>query len=141
MRTLAIFLAALCMPAVADLTIRDAHIRESIPGAPNTAAFLKIQNSSDRQIDLIAAESDIAQRVELHTHINDEGVMRMRQVDAIAVPALGEVQLKPGGLHVMFLGLEVPVKHGEQAEFVLIDRQGARYPVRAEVRSIKAHQH
>lgn len=125
----------------AELAIENAYIRTSIPGAPNTAAFLTLSNSGDQTIRLVRAESEIAARTELHTHTNDNGVMRMREVEAVEVPAGGQVVLQPGGLHVMFMQLVEPLNPGEQAEFYLVDDQGTRHQVQAPVMKIKPMHH
>ena len=63
--------------------------------------------------------------------------MRMREVPEIVVPAGQSVELKPGGLHVMFMGLATPLKQGEQGAFTLVDQSGQEYPVQAPVKKIK----
>jgi copper(I)-binding protein len=60
----------------------------------------------------VSASADIAGRVELHTMSMDGNVMRMRQVDSIDIPAGKTVELKPGGLHVMFMDIKTPLKTG-----------------------------
>jgi periplasmic copper chaperone A len=73
------------------------------------AGYLKLDNkgAADR---LISASADVGKSVELHSHVDDKGVMRMRKVDAIDVPAGATTELKPGGFHVMFIGLKRPLK-------------------------------
>ena len=68
---------------------------------------------------LIGASSPAATRLELHTVQRDGEVMRMRQVDAIAVPASGAVTLQPGGLHLMLIGLTRPLVAGETVPVTL----------------------
>ena len=133
----AIVLSAMSVPAFAELIVENAHIRESIPGAPNSAAFMTLNNTSDQDIVLTSVTSQLARTTELHNHINDEGVMRMREVPEIVVPAGQSVELKPGGLHVMFMGLATPLKQGEQGSFTLFDQSGQAYPVQAPVKKIK----
>ena len=133
----AIVLSAMSVPAFAELIVENAHIRESIAGAPNSAAFMTLKNTSDQDIVLTSVTSQLARITELHNHINDEGVMRMREVPEIVVPAGQSVELKPGGLHVMFMGLATPLKQGEQGSFTLVDQSGQAYPVQAPVEKIK----
>ena len=75
---------------------------------------------------LIAASSPVAETVELHTHLEEDGVMRMRPVEAIAVPAGGKVELKPGGLHIMLIGLKGPLKEGRHFPLTLIFERAGR---------------
>lgn len=77
------------------------------------AGFLVIRNGGAAADRLVAATSPVAGRVELHTHIRDGDVMRMRPVDGIPVPAGGSVALQPGGLHLMFTGLNRALVAGE----------------------------
>jgi copper(I)-binding protein len=85
--------------------------RATPPGAPTGGGYLKLDNRGpdDR---LISASSPVAERVELHTMKMEGDVMRMRQVDAIDVPTGKTVELKPGGLHLMMVGLKAPLKEG-----------------------------
>ena len=133
----AIVLSAMSATAFAELIVENAHIRESIPGAPNSAAFMILKNTSAQDVVLTSATSELASATELHDHINDNGVMRMREVSEIVVPAGQSVELKPGGLHVMFMGLATPLKQGEQGSFTLVDQSGQEYPVQAPVKKIK----
>lgn len=87
------------------LTIEHATAIATIPGAANSAAFMTLSNPSNSDIRLVKAQSEVGNRIELHTHSNDNGVMRMRQVDQIVVGAGQSVELKPGGLHVMLMQL------------------------------------
>ncbi|HYD32540.1 MAG TPA: copper chaperone PCu(A)C [Azospirillaceae bacterium] len=114
-------LAAVLLPlsaGAADVTA--GNITVSNPWARATAgmvaaggAFLTLTNQGSEADALVAATADVADKVELHTHINDNGVMRMRSVEAIEIPAGGVAELKPGGLHVMLIGLKAPLKQGE----------------------------
>ncbi|MDJ1006833.1 MAG: copper chaperone PCu(A)C [Paracoccaceae bacterium] len=100
------------MPAIA---IEDAYARASGPTARAGAAFMAITNASDTDDRLIAVASDVSERTELHTHLEDaNGVMRMIEVeDGFAIPAGGTHMLKRGGDHLMFMGLRQPFEHGE----------------------------
>ena len=133
----AIVLSAMSGSAFAELIVENAHIRESIPGAPNSAAFMILKNTSAQDVVLTSATSELARATELHNHINENGVMRMREVPEIVVPAGQSVELKPGGLHVMFMGLATPLEQGEQGSFTLVDQSGQEYPVQAPVKKIK----
>jgi len=94
------------------LTIAHPYARATAPGQPAGGGFLTIENrgADDR---LLAATAEVSKSVELHTMSMDGDVMRMRQVDAIALPAGKAVELKPGGLHIMFIGLKAPLKQGD----------------------------
>lgn len=60
-----------------------------------------LKNDGDKPVALTAVASPDAGRAELHTHLHENGVMKMRQVESIEIPARGEAVLKPGSLHIM----------------------------------------
>jgi len=98
----------------ADFEFNDPYAIVSSMMANSGAAFMTIVNTTDRDDRVIAAHADVAERVELHTHISDaNGVMRMVKVEeGFPVPAHGTRELKRGGDHVMFLGLKGPLEDG-----------------------------
>ena len=102
-------------PAFAEITIEDPYASSASPMAKTGAAFMKIMNSGEEADRLVSAASDIAQRVELHTHIETgDGVMQMVEVEeGFVIPAGGMHALARGGDHVMFMGLNEPLENGE----------------------------
>lgn len=121
-----IALAAALLPSIAHaqdttlggLTLREPWTRAAREGAQG-AGYLAIVNggAADR---LVSASSPAAPRMELHTHIRDGDVMRMRPVEAIPVPAGGSVRLEPGGLHLMFIGLSQELREGARVPVTLV---------------------
>ncbi|SFU09379.1 copper chaperone PCu(A)C [Sedimentitalea nanhaiensis] len=117
--------AALTLTGVAqagDITVMEPYARSATSSSVTGAAFMTLVNNGDQDDTLIAASSDIAARVELHTHIeNDQGVMQMRQIEGgIPVPAGGSHALRRGGDHVMFMGLKMPLNDGDVVPLTLI---------------------
>ena len=91
----------------------------------NSAAYMVLRNPSGEADRLIGATTTAARAVELHLSSLDDGIMRMRQVDAIEVPAQGEVRLEPGGYHLMLIGVTEPLEEGgEVAVNLHFDRAG-----------------
>lgn len=107
--------------AFAEIMVKDAYIRSSTPSSPTGAAFMMLMNSGSSDDRLVAASSDVAGRVELHTHIEDaNGVMKMTEIEGgIVVPAGEMAVLKRGGMHVMFMGLKQPLEQGAEIELTL----------------------
>lgn len=93
-----------------DIQVHNGYVRAIPPTAPVTAAFMEIHNPSNEARALVSANSPVAEAVELHTHTNVEGVMQMRQVEKIDLAAKSTTHLQPGGLHIMLIGLKVPLK-------------------------------
>ncbi|HXF45826.1 MAG TPA: copper chaperone PCu(A)C [Burkholderiaceae bacterium] len=125
-----------------DLTIEDAWARASAGGQTSGAAYLKIKNAGAAD-KLLSASAPVANAVELHTHLMDGTTMRMRKVEAIDVTGGGTTELKPGGLHVMLIGLKAPLKAGEKFPLTLKFERGGEVKVEVEVRTGApgAHKH
>lgn len=104
-----------------EISVKDAYMRSSTPSSVTGAAFLILVNAGTTDDRLIAAASEIAERVELHTHKQDaNGVMQMMEVEeGFAVPAEGMHALKRGGDHIMFMGLKRPLEQGEEIAVTL----------------------
>lgn len=119
--------------------IHNPFVREPLPGVPNSAAFMNVINDTNQPVSIISASSPASDHVELHNHIHDDGVMRMRQIEKIIIPALGRVALKPGGLHVMLFNI-TPIKAGDQLELTLNFSDGTHKTIMAPVKRILPHQ-
>ena len=106
----------------------------AMPSAPNSAAYMTIRNTgaSDR---LLGVQSDVAQAVELHTMEMKDNVMQMRPVEAIEIPANGQVELKPGGYHVMLIGVKRDLKADETITVKLRFEKAGEVDVPARVRA------
>lgn len=97
-----------------DITVTDAWARASAGPSKTGAAFVTLTNTGSSDDALLSAEaSSVSKVTQLHTHIKDGDVMRMRQVEKIDVPAGQTVTLQPGGLHVMFLDLQGSLTEGQ----------------------------
>ncbi len=101
------------------LHIDQAWSRATVAGVPNGVAYMTITNHGDADDRLLTVAAPVAERAELHTHIKDGEVMRMRQVPHIDLPAGETVALQPGGLHVMLMGLKAPLKDGSHFPLTL----------------------
>lgn len=101
------------------VSVEAAFARASAGPARNGVAYMTIRNAGDRPDRLLAVRTDVSKKAELHTHLNEGGVMKMRPVEAIEVPAGGMAMLKPGGDHVMLMGLSAPLKEGDSFPLIL----------------------
>lgn len=95
---------------------------------------MTLVNTSDVDHSVKSAASPVAATVELHTHTNNNGVMEMRQVPQIDIPAKSRVELKPGGLHIMLIGLTRELNVGENAQITLTFEDGSTKTVIASIR-------
>ena len=118
---------------IGTLAVAQAWARESPPTVTNGAAFMTIDNRGTSADRLLGADAEVAERVELHTHLMDDGVMRLRQVEFIDLQPGQVTELKPGGLHVMFIGLKAPFKAGERVPVTLRFEQGGNLDIEVSV--------
>jgi len=132
--TAAVLMMGLTAPSFAgDISVEGPWARASAKMARAGAAFMTIKNMGEAD-KLIAAKADISKKVELHTHIKDGDVMKMRKVKGgITVPAKGMAMLKPGGDHVMFMGLSKQLKEGEMFPLTLVFEKAGEVKVHVKI--------
>lgn len=116
--------------------VLDPYARAVPPGQPNSAVFMTLTNDGTLPRALVAAASPVAQSVELHNHVREDGMMRMRQVERIEIPPGQHVALAPGGLHVMLIGLKDGLAPGDTVDLSLSFDDGSTARVQAPVRAI-----
>lgn len=118
-----------------ELMIGLPYARATVPGQTAGGGFLTIENkgADDR---LVAARAAVSNTVELHTMTMDGNVMKMRAVDAIPVPAGRTVELKPGGLHIMFIGLKAPLGEGDSFPMTLRFEKAGEVTVNVKVQPV-----
>ena len=119
-----------------SIEIKDAYVRATPPGLPNSAAFMTVENKTSHDIAIISASSKISKVAELHTHDMKDGVMKMYQVPKIVVPKNGHTTLQPGGFHVMLIGLHKPLKEGDTATFTLKFENGETKTITAPIKTV-----
>jgi periplasmic copper chaperone A len=101
--------------AATQIKVENGYVRAVPPVSPTSAAFMQLTNSGERDHQLMSAESDISEFVELHTHtMGEKGMHEMRKVEKIDLPGGAMTELKPGGLHVMFINLKEPLLSGSE---------------------------
>lgn len=121
-----------------SVKVANAWARATVPGQSTAAAYVEL--TSDRGAALVAAGSPLAQRVELHSMTNEGGVMRMRQLPKVELPAGETVKLAPNGVHLMLLELRQPLRPGDKLPLVLsVQTSGmslTTLKIEAEVRAV-----
>ncbi|MBY0556901.1 MAG: copper chaperone PCu(A)C [Burkholderiaceae bacterium] len=110
-----LLLAAL--PAMAQVTVSEAWVRGTVAQQKATGAFMTLNAAQDSR--LLAASSPVAGAVEVHEMTMTDNVMRMRQLDSLALPAGKAVKLMPGGYHLMLLQLQRPLADGDKVPLTL----------------------
>jgi len=117
-----VFGATLAPAEQMRIMIEDAYARSSNPKV--AAAFMDLVNHSQPDDRLVGGSSDAAKRVELHTHIEEDGIMKMVHVEeGFSIAAGGTTQLERGGMHVMLMGLNAPLEQGDTLTVTLTFEQ------------------
>lgn len=125
----------------ADVEIDGAYARASIPNVPNSAAFFVIKNNSDKDIAITSANSDIAEKNELHTHIKENEMIKMMKIEKLVVPAKSSLELKSGGDHVMLIGLKKELKAGDEINLELSFSDGDKKSIKVPVKDLASTMH
>ncbi len=131
-----LLLAAL--PAWAQVTVEQPWSRATPPGAKIGVGFLRLKNAGAAAERVVGASSPVAGRVEMHVTTRDGDVMKMRQVESFEIPAGGSFELKPGGAHLMLMGLRRPLAKGERVPLTLKLQSGGTLEIELDVAALGA---
>lgn len=137
----------ICSGAYAQITVEDSWIRATAPGQTVAGGYMKI--TSMKPGSLISVSTPITARASLHEMSMQDGVMKMRAVPKIALPAGKTVELKPGGYHLMLMNLSRPLHPGDTVPVTLTfegtDKKQEQVQINVEVRNMtgamQGHQH
>lgn len=114
-------------------------IRETPPGVPTGAAYARLVGTGTAD-KLIGARTDVADHVEIHTHVHSNGMMQMKQIESLAIAADGQATLQPGGDHLMLIGLRRPLVAGQPVTITLVFETAGEIAVRFDVLDARATQ-
>ncbi|MBC3879177.1 copper chaperone PCu(A)C [Undibacterium sp. FT79W] len=135
--------ASVTLAAQAEIVVKDAWVRATVPQQKATGAFMQIQ--STKNVRLIEVQSAAAGLVEVHEMKMDNNVMKMRAIPQLDVPAGKNVELKPGGYHVMLMDLKAQAKAGDTVTLKLIfedeNKKQETVDVKATVKSLTTMEH
>lgn len=135
-------LVALAAPAIAaDISFDHPWSRATPTNAPVGAGYVTIRNSGTAPDRLVSAAAEVAGKVEIHEMAMADGVMKMRQVQGIDIPAGKSAELKPGGYHIMFMGLKQPLKAGDTIKGSLTFEKAGTIPVEFKVEAMSGGEH
>jgi hypothetical protein len=137
---LATVIATAPMVWAADVTdsvqVADPSVRMVPPGQDQTAAYMTLRNNDKLDHALVKAASPAALVTELHTVVDEGGMKKMRPVPKMDIKAGGEARLQPGGLHIMLIGLQQPLREGANVSITLTFEDGSSKIITAPVRAI-----
>lgn len=111
--------AALAHAAEPEIGLSNAWARPTLGGGRTTAAYVTITNSGSNADRLTAVDAPGAGSVEIHTAGMENGVMRMRRLEGLDIPAGETVAMAPGGYHIMIIDVEEPVQVGSTVPLTL----------------------
>lgn len=140
----AVLLGLASVPAAAheftrgDVTVAHPWARATPGGAKVGGAYLEIKATAGKGDRLVAARSPVAGSAEIHNHIMDGGIARMRRVDVVAIAGGKSVVLAPSGYHVMLMDLKQPLKEGDLIKLTLVFERAGEIEVDATVEPIGA---
>jgi copper(I)-binding protein len=123
------------------LSFSKERVRFLPPSVKTTAAFMDIKNLTDSEIVIVKASSKVSNVTELHNHFKVDGMMKMREVPSINIPAKGVKNLKPGSFHVMLIDLKKPLKMGQEVLITFTLDDGSTVDVKAPVKKMKMMMH
>ena len=123
---------------IGSLKIEDAKARATVPAQKMSGGFMKIENKGGAD-KLLAASSSVSKTMELHTMSMEGNVMKMREIKGIDIPANGKVELKSGGLHLMFIDLKEQLKPGSTIKVKLKFEKAGEVEVPFKVMGHPAH--
>jgi periplasmic copper chaperone A len=121
-------------PGAAEAAPAEPAATEPPPAGTHSAAYMRIQNRSEDSDRLLSASSPVAGVTELHQTTDEQGMARMRRVDAIDVQAGATVRLEPGGLHIMLIDLNRRLVRGDSVDLRLRFERAGEIHARIEVR-------
>ena len=118
------------------LEITDGYVRGMPPGQSTTAAFMELVNNGEQAVVIVGGSSPVANKVEIHEHRHEQGMMRMRKVERLALQPGQQIKLQPGAYHLMMFGLKKNLAEGDMVELTLQMEAGGEHTVTLPVYSV-----
>jgi len=134
---LGVFAGTSEVAATENIVVEHGYARATIPGTNISSAYMNILNKMDKNVTLVGASSDVSNRVEIHEHSMENGMMKMRQRELIDIDANSEMTLQPSGYHLMIFDLEKPLEPKQQLKLTLHFAKQADVEINIPVKSIK----
>jgi copper(I)-binding protein len=115
--------------ALGELDVRDPWIKNLPPSVPVRAGYMTIHNPQSKAVSIVSLRSDAFASIEIHQTIEQDGMMSMEQVPSLKIEPNSNVQLAPGGLHLMMMNPSEPTQPGDQLEIVIVLDDGSEQRV------------
>jgi copper(I)-binding protein len=129
---LSLSLAGLAFQVSAQTLVENAWVRATVAGQPSSGAFMTLTASSDSK--LLSVQSPVAKVVQIHESSMKDDVMKMQQVQSVALPAGKPVSFDPHGYHIMLMNLTGQIKEGDKVPLTLTveDAKGEKESIQVE---------
>ncbi len=124
-----------------DIVAENGFARESIPGTTISSAYMTLNNVSAKELRLIAASSSVSDRIEIHEHTMENGLMKMRQRGYVTISAKDSTIFQPSGFHLMIFDLKQPLKAKENIMITLHFDDQSSIDVNYLVKGLKQKKH
>jgi periplasmic copper chaperone A len=135
-RVAALAAAAAAQSSLPTITVKEAWARATPGGAATGVAYLTLTNNGTADDRLVGASTPVASEAQLHTTVMTNGVMQMRPLPALDLKPGATVALKPGGMHLMLMGLRQPLTEGQSFPLILTFEKAG--PIETSVKIAKA---
>ncbi len=140
-----LLLSSASFTAFANVALVEGYVRAMPASVPNTAAYFTLENHGPKR-QLVAVKADFVKEAQLHTIIEEDGMVKMRQVESFSIPQHGQLTLVESGEHVMLMGLKKPLVSGESVELTLEFDDGSELPIsltvsKQDMAKMKGHAH
>jgi len=115
------------------VAIMNSWVRESHPAATVNAGYMTLVNVGDEDVTLAKVESDAFNKIEVHEMAVVDGMMEMREVTDLTIPAKGQISFEPGGKHLMLMGPRTQLEKGQKVDMTLTFKSGKKQTVSVQV--------
>jgi periplasmic copper chaperone A len=123
------------------IAVANAWARATPAGSTTAVVYMTLVNSGKNMDRLLGGATPVAEKVRFHSNINDNGVMRMRELDAIDIAPGASVLLKPGSTHAMMIGLKKTLREGQSFVLSLEFEKAGKIDVVVSIGKIGAMEH
>lgn len=120
--------------ATAQIDFTNVWVRSTVPSAQVNAGYFTMRNNSSRDLKVARLEAGGFGLVEAHEMVQEDGMMSMRRIDELVIPAQGTLELKPGGKHLMLMKREIPVNEGDEIPLTIYFESGETLELLATVK-------
>jgi copper(I)-binding protein len=129
----AVFTVSQDKPSGDVVAIMNSWVREANSGAKMNAGYMTLVNVGSEEVTLVKVESEAFENIEVHEMASVDGLVEMREVTDLTIPAKGQIQFEPGGKHLMLMGPREHLTKGQKVDMTLTFKSGKKQTVSVQV--------